>query len=416
MRPSNEAERFEQGLAADLDDRAGWSAYADYLAERGDPRAELMHTQLALEDEGRSAADRRALQEREQEILDRHEREWLGELAPHLLDPIDEFVTPTEHRWRWGFLSSVATHALSYPFAQALATAPATRFLRELRVHQALHLDDERADPSPRVPLPADVREHWPLLELIGAPCLRNLRLFQMGGGDEEPGEKGWVDCHTYAPGLEHVVAGMDRVEELHLLCKNYDADRLFALPNLSQLRVLRVYHLTLGSSSRARPTYAYPLEVLAANRSLDKLTHLQFHPHCREGRRRTPEGELPSFLPLSQVRTVLGSEHLQSLTHLQLRLSTMGDEGCREIVRSGILKRLKVLDLRHGCVTDEGARALAECPDAARLEHLDLSRNAVSPAGLDLLQRAGVRAVVNNPLTGQELEEGDYLREGDFE
>ena len=59
MRPSEEAERFEQALTADLDDRAGWSAYADFLAERGDPRAELMHTQLALEDESRSAADRR---------------------------------------------------------------------------------------------------------------------------------------------------------------------------------------------------------------------------------------------------------------------------------------------------------------------------------------------------------------------
>src|SRR5262249_30184927 len=135
MNPSEEAERFEQALAADLDDRAGWSAYADYLSERGDDRAELMHVQLALEDDTRSAADRRVLQEREREILGRHQRDWLGELAPHLLDPVDEFVTPTEYLWRWGFLSAVATHALSYPFAQALATSPAARFLRELRVH-----------------------------------------------------------------------------------------------------------------------------------------------------------------------------------------------------------------------------------------------------------------------------------------
>jgi uncharacterized protein (TIGR02996 family) len=415
MGPSPEAERFEQALAADPDDRAGWSAYADYLAERGDPRAELMHTQFAIEDESRPAADRRALQERERELLEAHERDWLGELAPYLLDPADEFVTPTEHRWRWGFLSAVGTHALSYRFAQALATSQAARFLRELCVHAVTDICTDEEQPPPRVPLPADVREHWPLLELIDAPFLRNLRAFQIGGGDEEPPEHRWTDCHTYAPGLEHVVAGMDRVEELHLLGKNYDADRLFALPNLTNLRVLRVYHLTLGSSSRARPTYAYPLAVLAANRALGKLTHLQFHPHCREGRR-TPGGELPSFLPLSQVRTLLNSEHLQSLTHLQLRLSTMGDEGCREIVRCGILKRLKVLDLRHGCVTDDGARVLAECADTARLEHLDLSRNAVSPAGLNLLLRAGVRAVANEPLTDQELEEGEYLREGDFE
>ena len=253
--------------------------------------------------------------------------------------------------------------------------------------------------PPPRVPLPPGVSDHSQLLELIGAPCLRTLRVFEMGGGEEEPGEHGVVDCHTSAPGLEHVVAGMERVEELHLLCKFYDADRLFALPNLTRLRVLRVYHLTIGSSSSG---YAYPLDVLAANRSLGKLTHLLFHPHGSEEERRNPEEEHPSFLPLSQVRAVLNSKHLESLTHLQLRLSTMGDDGCREIVRSGILKRLKMLDLRHGCVTDEGARVLAECPDAAQLEHLELSRNAVSPAGVERASSApGVRAVANPNFDG---------------
>jgi uncharacterized protein (TIGR02996 family) len=408
MRPSDEAERFEQVLAADPDDRAGWSAYADYLAERGDPRAELMHTQLALEDEGRSAADRRALQAREREFLGRHERDWLGGLAPHLLDGDGETTPRVERHWRWGFLSGVTAQCLTCAFAQALATAPAARFVRELRVNGNAAYYDMEAPAPPRVPLPEGLRGLRELLELIGAPFLRNLRVFQMGGGEDEPPEDGWTDCHTYASGIDHVISGMDRVEELHLLCKDYDAERLFALPNLTHLRVLRVYHLGIRGGRRSG-RYAYPLDVLAANPALGKLTHLLFHPHG-------PEQEDESFLPLSQVRAVLDSEHLKSLTHLQLRLSTMGDEGCRDIVRSGILKRLKVLDLRHGCVTDAGARAFAECADAARLEHLDLSRNAVSAAGLDLLRRAGVRAVANEPLTDRELAGGQYLYEGDGE
>ena len=61
-------------------------------------------------------------------------------------------------------------------------------------------------------------------------------------------------------------------------------------------------------------------------------------------------------------------------------------DEGCRDIVESGILKRLKVLDLRHGRITDEGARTLAACPDLARLERLDLSHNELTPEGEFLL------------------------------
>jgi uncharacterized protein (TIGR02996 family) len=418
MQPSDEAERFEQALAADPDDRAGWAAYADYLAERSDPRAELMHVQLALEDEGRSAADRRALQDREQEIFARYQREWLGELAPHVLDGDGRKTPWAAGRWRWGLLSGVTTQCLTYAFAQCLVRAPAARFLRELRVHgTASYRRYESRPPHPHVPLPAGIRRHWELFELIGAPWLDNLRVFQMGGGEDEPPEEGWCDCHTIAPGVEHVIAGMDRVEELHLLCKGYDADRLFALPNLTCLRVLRVYHLSMrGSTMRPRPGYVYPLDMLAANRSLGRLTHLLFHPHYQEYERDSPDDEHPSFLPLSQVRAVLDSEHLKSLTHLQLRLSTMGDEGCREIVRSGILKRLKVLDLRHGCVTDAGARLLAECPDVARLERLDLSRNAVRAAGLEALLRAGARAVANGPLTDRELEDGRYLFEGDFE
>jgi hypothetical protein len=112
----------------------------------------------------------------------------------------------------------------------------------------------------------------------------------------------------------------------------------------------------------------------------------------------------------------LLRSKHLKGLTHLQFRLSDMGNEGCEEIVASGILKRLKWLDLRHGCITDEGVRAFAACPEARNLERLELSRNAMTAAGLKTLQDAGVKAVANNPLTEAELADQTYLREGDFE
>ena len=170
--------------------------------------------------------------------------------APHLLDGDSKTIPWVEHLWRWGFLSGISAQCLTYALAQTLVTAPAARFLRELRVngtayynYDALYNYDEMVagQPPPRAPLPAGVDEHWELFELIGAPWLSNLRVFQVGGGDDEPQEDGRWNCRTYAPGVEHVIAGMDRVEELHLLCKNYDAGRLFALPNLARLRVLRV-------------------------------------------------------------------------------------------------------------------------------------------------------------------------------
>ncbi len=188
------------------------------------------------------------------------------------------------------------------------------------------------------------------------------------------------------------------------MLCKSYNSAALFALPNLTNLRVLRMY--ALGDPNHERED-KIALGVLAENPALGKLTHLMLHPHYAYDR---------STIPLGRVAPVFHSPHLKSLKHLQLRLSSMGDEGVREIVASGILKRLKWLDLRHGCITDEGARLFAACPDARNLERLDLSRNAVSAAGLNALRQAGVNAVANNPLTEQELANQEYLHEGDFE
>jgi uncharacterized protein (TIGR02996 family) len=410
-----QAVAFERALADNPDDLAGWSAYADYLAERGSPRGEFMQVQLALEDESRSKAERKQLQAREKELLGKHERDWLGNLAPHLLDRIandpntldyNPDLPPmpgTEHRWRRGVLAELKVDCLTVALAQALADAPAVRFLQKLHVvSTAYYLSMQDNEPPRRVPPPPEYRDYNEWLEMLGAPVLRSLRVFQMGDIDGEPPEDGWTDNHTYTPGIERLVAGMARIEELHLLCKQYNSAALFALPNLTKLRVLRM--CALGDLNWEEEI---ALDVLARNPALGNLTHLLLHPHA---------GFERSSAPLGRVAPVFHSRHLKSLTHLQLRLLDMGDDGVREIVASGILKRLKWLDLRHGRITDEGARLFAACPDARNLERLDLSRNAVSADGLKALRKAGVNAVANNPLTEQELADHRYLYEGDSE
>src|SRR5262249_48308373 len=134
----------------------------------------------------------------------------------------------------------------------------------------------------PSRPTPPDLALHYSFLELIDAPCLRSLRTLTIGDQEAEPPEEGWCDCHTYIGGPEHVVGCMPRVEEIHLLCKGYESAPLFALSNLTNLRVLRMYHL--GGYRRGRERYEYALDVLAANPALANLTHLLFHPHCAEG------------------------------------------------------------------------------------------------------------------------------------
>jgi uncharacterized protein (TIGR02996 family) len=80
-------EALEAALAENPDDLAAHMAYADYLQEQGDPRGEFIQVQLALEDPAKSAAQRKELTRREEKLLKEHEKEWLGDLAPHLLSP-----------------------------------------------------------------------------------------------------------------------------------------------------------------------------------------------------------------------------------------------------------------------------------------------------------------------------------------
>jgi uncharacterized protein (TIGR02996 family) len=399
-------EAFERAILERPDEIAGYAAYADWLQEQNDPRGEFIAVQLALEDESRPASERKKLQEREAELLKAHERELLGELGPflHAEDKDAKTATRIAPRWRRGFLRELTVGRLSCALAQTLGTATACRFVRELAIHNTLsgrfgglHPNE----PKPCVPTPPRMHHHHEYFELIGSPFLQQLRVFRMG--NVEPPEAGCCDSHCYAEGLEHLIATMPRLEELHLLCRDYDVGKLFALSNLTTLRVLRAYHIE-----------EHPLEILAANPAFANLTHLQFHPHSA----REPDelGYKMSYLPLEQVQELVRAPYLKSLTHLQLRLSDMGDDGVREIIDSGILKRLKWLDLRHGCITDDGAKLFAKCPDAKNLECLDLSRNAVSVTGLNRLRTAGVKAVANRPLIRGELDEQIFLGEGDYE
>jgi uncharacterized protein (TIGR02996 family) len=59
-------------------------AYADWLEEQGDPRGEFIHVQCRLTRMDAEDDMRFELEEREDELLRRHQDEWLGELRPLL--------------------------------------------------------------------------------------------------------------------------------------------------------------------------------------------------------------------------------------------------------------------------------------------------------------------------------------------
>jgi uncharacterized protein (TIGR02996 family) len=372
---------LESALVENPDDLATHYAYADYLQEQGDPRGEFIQLQLALEEPQRSEAERRRLQARVEELLEKHHYEWLGSLADELLPPIElygwELSVPDssrKHSFARGWLDSLTLHDDVHrtDLGPLLCLAPEARLLRKL----VLEYDDG-------------------LIEaLLEATFLGNLRVFQLG--------KPWSDCedspwNLQSPLLPKLIAKLPRIEELRLFAQSYsyNGPSIFALPNLSSLRILQIYDWT-----------DYPLESLAGNAALSKLTQLLLHP---------PHFFAPC-IDLAGVRAIVHSPHLRSLTHLQLHRSDLGDVGCTEIVTSGILKRLKVLDLRHGEISDAGARILADCPDLPRLELLDIERNALTQTGIDALRRVlGPALRGDNQQTAQELAQRQYLYEDDF-
>jgi hypothetical protein len=109
-------------------------------------------------------------------------------------------------------------------------------------------------------------------------------------------------------------------------------------------------------------------------------------------------------------------SPYLKGLTHLVLHQSDLGDEGCAEIIASGILKRLKVLDLWSGRITDVGARRLAECPDLQRLKRLNLAQNGLTFEGDLALMSWGIDAEVAPQRTAEQIANREHLYEGEME
>jgi uncharacterized protein (TIGR02996 family) len=401
-------EVLEEALLDNPDDLAAASAYADYLTEQGDPQGELIQVQLALEDEARPGEERKELYWREKALFKKYGEEWTGEWAklttasgPEGRGQLD-FPGPKPCRFIRGLLAEVTIDELNVACARALVAAPQMRFVR--RLFLGGFASEDRGEYQPGPDIDADAADEPARSALRRWPQLAHLRVFQFGWtSDEEYGDFCHFQCHCWGGRVMDFIRQMRRLEELYLFAHHVPGEELFSLP-LPHLRVLQLYH-----------SDSYPLGMLAENASLGRLTHLLCHPHALN--------DDYAYIRLDGLRDVLRSPHLQGLTHLRLRLTDFGDEGCEEIVRSGALKRLKYLDLRHGRVSDAGALVLAACPDLTGMEWLDLSRNELTEAGIAALRATGVPLAAGHQHESTadldpEADAGEmqFLFEGDYE
>jgi uncharacterized protein (TIGR02996 family) len=383
----SEVEALEQAVRADPHDRAAHAALADWLADHGDPRGEFMQVQLALEDESVGADRRKQLKAREKALLKKHEKEWVGAWADVCGDPdssdSDSGVDPTggkKHAFEGGLLTTVNIGRLTVPVARAVVAAPELRFVRNLfvgSVPDEPEGEEEEFEEGPDVP--EDAEDHHGQYPLLRWPQLRYIRRFHWGWSAGEDDKDYYYSCWMPGDLVYDFVKQMPDVEELRIFAHVRDAKKLVALP-MPNLRVFQLYH-----------GWSYPLDRLAANPTVGKLTHILCHPHGLE------PGDTP-YIQLKDLKAICRAGHLSNLTHLRLRSSIVGDAGAKEIAASGILKRLHVLELQLGCISDEGAKALAACPDVKNLQLLDLSHNALTAAGIAALKAVGVNVVAGQP------------------
>jgi uncharacterized protein (TIGR02996 family) len=360
----SQREMLEAAIAADFDDLAAHAAYADLLAEQGDPRGEYIQLHLALEDANQSPRLLAEWRQRAHRLLQAHQRDWLGNLAPFLLGGPRSTVEPDtpniEYTWKRGWLAELHVQDVRDAFTRVLADAPEARML------QALSLRNTR--------LP---NNQGPLEPLVGSPYLGTLKSFALGDPEApQPTADGQL--------VPSLVAQMPQLRVLDVRAEG------IPVRELAQLRLPALRALVLDYAAEAG------FEMLAGNRSLADLQRLsitvRFAMRATAGNAVAFEMGASYWLPQEELRAFLMSPYFGRLNDLTLRIDTLGDAGCREIVRSGILRRLKRLDLRHCGITDDGAAALARSPALAHLEWLDVGGNRITPIGVSRLQEAEIR------------------------
>jgi uncharacterized protein (TIGR02996 family) len=316
---------LEAAIAAEPDARGGYEVYADWLAQRGDPRGELIAVQLARE--ARPSDPR--LAGREAELLTEHGGTWLRGLDQHAWPG-----PPIEVEWERGFIASARIptgyssddSAFTY---RAFAELPCAALVREIVLGVACS-SGGHGNPDDDISI----------LEALRDQPLPTLRSIELAIFDHQIS---WTHLGDVS------IARLDELPRLETLAITAGRMTLGAI-DLPQLR-----QLSLVSGGQR----AHVLHSIAAARwpSLEELTVYfgtdQYGGSCT----------------LADVAPILAGHNLPNITSLGLCNSTFADELVVELVAAPILPRLKRLDLSAGTLGADGARTLLAHAD--KLEHL---------------------------------------------
>jgi hypothetical protein len=301
-------------------------------------------------------------------------------------------------------LKGISVGGLGLNAARQLVKDPNLQFVHTLFVGDIPYDADEDGEEvdTTGLDIPEGAGSHHSQYVLLRWSQLKHIRKFYWGWHPEEPenSDDYYYNCHMTGDHVYDFVKQMPEIEELRACAHVRDAKKLvsLAMPNL---RLFQLYH-----------GWDFPLDKLAANKSLTKLETILCHPHGHEG------GDAP-YIRRRHIKAICESPYLKKLQHLRLRSSDIGDEGVKDIVESGMLRQLKVLELQLGIISDVGAKMLAECPDVKNLTLLNVSHNALTDNGIKLLQQTGINVIAKNmheQTSYDPDDENEFLWQGDAE
>jgi uncharacterized protein (TIGR02996 family) len=320
---------FIDAIRRDRGDDGLRLVFADWLEERGDPRAELVRWQVAR---ARLAADDPVwldLARREQDWLQRHRDLLLGGLQEHVSD------------WRLerGFVEEVTVEASAFlERAEALCAAAPLALVRVVPDRESGRDGDALLRGLAELPQLDRVHELELQRCVVGAEgaaalaaCARLGELSALDLGHNLLGDGG-----LQALAWSRRLGRLERLLLPHNLIGNAGVAALAEAPHLGRLGVLDLQGNSVSDAG---------LAALAAG-------------------------------PL-----------LGQLTTLNLADCMVSDLGVWELVHSGRLERLRGLDLSGNHVTNAGARLLADCAELRGLRGLDLGGNHLTGLGKDALR-----------------------------
>jgi uncharacterized protein (TIGR02996 family) len=425
---------FLHDILAHPDDDAPRLIYADWLEEHNNPRGEFIRIQCVLACLDAEDPRRWPLEQRERELLQAHESEWLprwnlsgewrfrrGFLEEITLTP-EEFLvsahqlfdqtplrhiclrslvawegpdSPVTHVARSPLLSRLAGLGLILPLSrydlQAFAESPHLEQLIQLRLSG--YLDGNALLTWGQPPRRPHLR-HLDLSDCMGISSLVLRSLVQT------PHLAGLTHLNLAQTALtlddvRSLVqsSGLTNLTELNLNGNRLTHEVVSVLaqsPLLSQLEALHLDANLLGDPGAVR------IREWPALPRLSRLTLRDNHLFASGVAALAQSPALAELISLDLFRNIscdAGAEALASsrygkhLRALNLRFNGVGDKGVRALARSTELSELTWLDLTANRITNKGANALLDSPYLRRLARLDLLRNDIAPAEVQKLR-----------------------------